>query len=158
MKKILMVIVGIIAVGLIIWSQTGGNNDPSIMGAQSEEDNDVEFQYTGNLSDVSGGNATGTASAGFVGGKYMLVATFQNLPDPMEGYFYEGWVVLREPSMNVRSTGKVEKTAGIYTNTFDSNEDLTSHNFYVLTLEPDDGDPAPAKHIVEGEMKRIDPQ
>lgn len=39
-------------------------------------------------------------------------------------------------------------------NTYSSGEDLTDHNFYVLTIEPDDGNPAPADHIVEGTLKR----
>ena len=105
------------------------------------------FDFKADLVDVSGGNATGVASAAF-DEEYLLIAEFEGLPHPEEGYFYEGWVVRQSP-LSVLSTGKAERSLGDYENAFKSDEDLTDHDFYVLTLEPDDGDPAPAKHILE---------
>ena len=110
--------------------------------------------YTGVLEDVSDSGARGSATAGYNFQEvYTLKATFSNLSDPEGTDFYEGWIVRRGLNFNVLSTGKVERNSeGIYENIFLSDEDLTDHNFYVLTIEPDDGDPAPADHVVEGEL------
>ncbi len=114
----------------------------------------MQFDYSGKLGDVSGGNASGTASFSFKDGKYNMFATFANLPEPTNGDFYEGWVVRKSPFEFI-SSGKLEKIDGTYTNTYSSGADLSGHNYYVLTLEPNDGNPAPAKHIVEGTMSKV---
>ena len=112
------------------------------------------FDYNGTLDDVSGGSAAGDAKARFKDGAYELVATFEGLPDPQGTDFYEGWVVRRGANMSVVSTGRVEEEAVGYLNLYMSSDDLTDHDFYVLTLEPDDGDPAPAAHILEGVLTK----
>lgn len=86
---------------------------------------------------------------------YVLFGTFDNLPDPKGDDFYEGWIVRRGENFSVISTGKLVKndTYGVYENFYMSNEDLTDHDFYVLTLEPNDDDPAPADHILEGTLR-----
>jgi len=55
---------------------------------------------------------------------------------------------------DVISTGKVDLVESKYTNIYNSNQDLTDHDLYILTIEPDDGDPAPADHIAEGILVR----
>jgi hypothetical protein len=112
---------------------------------------EVEYQYSANLEDVSGGTAIGVAYANYDEGGYVAYATFNNLPELDEGYFYEGWVVRKSPQ-NVISSGVVKMENGVYVNRFSASDDLTDHSFYVLTLEPDDGDPAPAEHILEGTL------
>jgi hypothetical protein len=84
-------------------------------------------------------------------GEYRLLAKFADLPELEEGYFYEGWIVRSEP-LSVISTGALEMDdeTGEYLNTYYAQEDLSDHLQYVLTLEPDDGDPAPADHVLEG--------
>jgi len=124
----------------------------------------MTYQYSGQLADVTegktirgintGGNSSGLSKASFKDGSYSLLVTFNNLPDPEGTDFYEGWVVRKGQQFSVISTGKVEKIDGIYTNTYLSGENLTDHDFYVLTIEPDDDDPAPADHIVEGTMTK----
>ncbi|PIQ78601.1 hypothetical protein COV82_00355 [Candidatus Peregrinibacteria bacterium CG11_big_fil_rev_8_21_14_0_20_46_8] len=114
---------------------------------------EMQYMYAGKLKDVSGGNAEGMAQATFENGEYKLLATFDNLPALDSGFFYEGWVVRKSPFHFV-STGRVDRINGVYTNVYSSADDLTDHTMYVLTLEPDDDDPAPADHIVEGNMKR----
>lgn len=109
------------------------------------------FQINGDLEDVSGGSSSGNAGASYNDGRYHLYAKFVDLPNPPEGFFYEGWVVNKP--FSVLSTGEVKRNYGEYINSFDSEEDLLDHTFYVLTIEPDDGDPAPADHILEGTMK-----
>jgi hypothetical protein len=118
------------------------------------EEVDYGFSYSGELVDVSGGQAAGIAQAGFVDGTYNLLAEFANLSDPEEEFFYEGWVVRNQP-LSVISTGRVDKNNGVYKNIFSSIQNLIGHSFYVLTLEPDDDDPAPAEHILEGTMSKL---
>ena len=122
------------------------------------------YQYSGQLADVTegktirgtstDGESSGIAKANFKDSVYSLLVTFENLPDPQGTDFYEGWVVRKGSQFSVISTGEVEKVDEVYTDTYLSGEDLTDHNFYVLTLEPDDGDPAPADHILEGTMTK----
>lgn len=114
----------------------------------------VSFRYRGELSDVSGGQASGVALMDWKGGQYMLHARFEGLPATSNGDFYEGWVVRKEP-FDFISTGRVVDVRGQLVNTYLSNEDYVGYDFYVLTLEPNDGDPAPAKHILEGTMPLV---
>ena len=120
------------------------------------------YQYAGELSDVTkgkvirgtstDGKSSGVAKANFKDGVYNLYATFSNLPDLKDSNFYEGWIVRKSLRYSVISTGKLEKVGNMYTNLYTSEVDLTDHSFYVLTLEPNDGNPKPADHILEGTM------
>lgn len=112
---------------------------------------EINYDYYGDLIDVSGGQAAGVAQAGLTDGLYNLLAEFDQLPELEDDYFYEGWVVRKEP-FHFISTGETIKQGENEFNIFSIQEDLTDHDFYVLTLEPDDGDPAPAEHILEGTM------
>ena len=128
-----------------------------------EEGEKVVYDWEGDLEDVTKGktilgvNTEGTSS-GFAqavfNNTYTLEAVFEELPDPEGTDFYEGWIVRREGGFNVISTGKASKIDGVYKNVYESEKDLSDHTFYVLTIEPDDGDPAPAEHILEGVLMR----
>ncbi len=107
-----------------------------------------QYPYEGALHDVSGGVATGIARAGFFNKAYNLYVTFKDLPDPVGTDFYEGWIVRTDPFRLV-STGKVGRIDGSYADIYITSQDFTDHTRYVLTLEPSDGDPVPAAHIVE---------
>jgi hypothetical protein len=111
-----------------------------------------DYNYHGDLVDVANGNATGKAYAKQSEESYMLYATFENLPDITDEFFYEGWVVRKSP-LSVLSTGKAVIKDGRYENNYLADGDLADHDFYVLTVEPDDGDPAPADHVLEGYLK-----
>ena len=115
----------------------------------------TEYDYVATLKNVAGGDSSGVAKAVYSKGKYLLKVDLTFLPDTEEGYFYEGWLVRKGLKFNVISTGKAEKLERVYTNNYVSEKDLTDHLFYVLTLEPDDGDPAPAEHILEGSLEEI---
>jgi len=146
-------------------SMMEGNPREDEMVKEVDEDaamemKDLLYQYKGELSDVTtgevqgintGGEATGVAKSNFDGEQYLLLATFEGLPEPASDDFYEGWIVQKDPFMFI-STGIVKKVDGVYTNVYKSGEDLTNYDFYVLTIEPNDGDPAPADHILEGTM------
>lgn len=116
-----------------------------------EQQKEVEYSFEGVLEAVDGGNGTGVAKAVFADGKYMMMASIENIPDPEEGFFYEGWVVRPSP-FNFISTGELEKVDGKWINNYMSETDYSDHIRYVLTIEPDDNDPAPADHVVEGDM------
>lgn len=122
--------------------------------------------YNSTLSDVTegreingfttNGNATGEVSVTLMGEqyKYFLAGSFKNLPVLSPDFFYEGWVVRTGNNPEAISTGKVFAVDNntTYINEFGTDVDLTDHDLYVLTLEPDDGDPAPAAHILEGTL------
>ncbi|NQV90706.1 hypothetical protein HQ487_04880 [Candidatus Uhrbacteria bacterium] len=105
------------------------------------------------LADVTGGGSFGIAHAQYLNGTYTMVVTMGNLTDPADDYFYEGWIVHRGTEFSVMSTGRAVKTGDGYANVYLSKADLSESDFYVLTLEPDDGNPAPAEHILEGTFK-----
>lgn len=105
------------------------------------------------LADVTGGGSFGLAFTQLDKSGFTLIAKMGNLPIPQEGFFYEGWIVRRGDTMSVVSTGKVQQVGEQTVNVFLSPTDFSDHDFYVLTLEPDDGDPAPAEHILEGTIK-----
>jgi len=141
-------------------------SDPMSKRINDEERTEMEsmvYRYSGELSDVTGGQdvrgintgggGSGIAQSNFKDGTYNLFVTFQNLPDPVGSDFYEGWIVRRGINFSVINTGRVEKVGGLYTNVYKSEENLNDHDFYVLTIEPDDGDPAPADHILEGTLE-----
>lgn len=86
--------------------------------------------------------------AAFSGETYSLAVLFENLPEPQNGDFYEWWLVQKEPFKFI-STGEIENKDGMDVNIFTSKTDYSSYDFYVLTLEPDDWNPAPADHIIE---------
>lgn len=113
-------------------------------------DQDFSSWNSAALADVTGGEAFGIARSQFVNGQYTLLVEMGNIPPTAEDYFYEGWIVRRGAELSVISTGKAEVHEEGYVNVFRSPSDLTDHDFYVLTLEPDDGDPAPDEHILEG--------
>lgn len=158
-KTILLIFTLFLLVGctkeVVIEKENVGNKisedivEEKIIEAESE----MTFSYQGKLEDVSGGSASGTSQANFSEGKYDLLAEFKNLPDPEGTDFYEGWVVRKDPFAFI-STGKAREENGTYSNIFSSDQDYTEYDFYVLTIEPDDGDPAPAGHILEGTMKK----
>lgn len=132
----------------------------STVGGRSVEEvasylkTDVKGWRAGALADVTGGGSFGLAHVQLVDGQFTLIAKLGGLPDPADGYFYEGWLVRRGAELSVVSTGRALRAdEDWYLNVFHSPTDLLDHDFYVLTLEPDDGDPAPAEHILEGTIK-----
>ncbi len=82
-----------------------------------------------------------------------IYAEFENLPDAWTDNFYEGWIVRMNGWLNVLSTWELEIKDGKHVNDRMSTTDISDHTFYVLTLEPNDNDPAPADHILEAHVR-----
>ena len=105
------------------------------------------------LADVTTGGSFGLAFSKIESGSYTLVSKMGNLPELSEGSHYEGWIVKRGDGMRVMSVGKAIKNEDQFIIVFKSSEDLTAFDFFVLTLEPDETNPAPASHILEGTFR-----
>ncbi len=99
------------------------------------------------LKDVSGGQAVGTAWRLFDGSKFYHKIEATNLAGVDKGYYYEGWLV---GDNGFFSTGRMSlegTKAYLY---FTSDEDKSAFRGVVVSLETEDGNPAPGKHILEG--------
>ncbi|MBI4435289.1 hypothetical protein HY630_01325 [Candidatus Uhrbacteria bacterium] len=139
-----------------LMAQTPVTSDPAVLAVpdiQTYLEANVRDWSAAALADVTGGDSFGIAHSRFASGTYTLVAEMGNLPDPAAGYFYEGWLVRRGEDFSLVSTGRVQKTDNGYAHVYLSTTDLSGYDFYVLTLEPDDANPAPAEHILEGTLK-----
>ncbi len=109
------------------------------------------FTHQAQLQDVAQGNASGIAKFTLEEDTYQLLAEFSDLPSLEPNYFYQGWIVKPSPQ-SVIDTGRVLQVDGKFINLYTSDTDYTDHTRYVLTLEPEDGNPEPDTHILEGEF------
>jgi len=77
-----------------------------------------------------------------------------NIAVAPEGYFYEGWL-MNPKTQEMVSTGHLHNNFGDVRHylDFEDKQDLQAHMNVVITLEPDDGDPAPSTRVAEGLMK-----
>ncbi len=102
------------------------------------------------LEPVAGTHGSGTATSDVTDGRFqhVVVAT---LPEPPEGYFYEGWLIRSRP-FDFFSTGRFIQHADDlkWYLVWDSPEDKRDFKKVIVTLEPDDGDEAPSEHVLEG--------
>jgi len=117
----------------------------------------IVWDIQGSLADVANTGGSGEAFLRYdvATNTSYIYAEIMNVPDPEGTDFYEGWIVKKGDVRSPITTERLEREApGMYTNVFEYQGDLSDGwNFYVLTLEPDDGNPAPAKHIVEGVLR-----
>lgn len=113
----------------------------------------VKDWWSAALADVTGGDGYGIARATLKTGSFTLIAQMGNLPDPASGYFYGAWLVRRRGELAVLPLGSAVKTQNGYVVVYLTSTDLSDHDFFVLTLESDDGNSAPAEHILEGILK-----
>jgi hypothetical protein len=169
--KITLTIILVIIIGFLgfQWFGQSSDNSPESTTEATTDTSPANGSETpryilsGSLEDVTEGkevrgiktlpSTTGTVQAGFAGETFIMEAIFSDLPEPQGDDFYEGWLVRKGLRFSVVSTGKLtDEGDGAYSNLFTSEEDLLDHDFYVLTIEPNDGDPAPADHILEGDL------
>jgi hypothetical protein len=101
------------------------------------------------LSDVSGGNASGTAYVLRENGQ-LYHTVMARLPELSQGEFYEGWLVDPFPRVSFFSTGKMEQlNDGRYYLAFNTEDEYPEFTQVVITLERVD-DQQPERHILEG--------
>ena len=103
------------------------------------------------LKDSDNFGATGTAWLGVYNGKTYHRILTKNMPALSGNNFYEGWLVRTGLNFSVFSTGRLKydpitKEANL---DFIAGGDKSDHRFVVVTVEPDDGNPKPDKHVVE---------
>ena len=127
---------------------------PSPIPAMTEEEKaaiDAVFAKEGAqmtlLSDVIGGASVGTAWRALAEGKFYHKVEASGLPALEKGFFYEGWLVGPDGFF---STGRVEVINGSGRLYYTDSQDKTAFTGVVITLEPEDGDSSPDKHILEG--------
>jgi hypothetical protein len=124
-----------------------------IIDADSLINQDFSGWGTAALADVTGGGSYGLAYANYQDGIYTLVSRMGELPALADGYQYEGWIVRRSEDFSAINIGPVMHTEEHLVSVYQSTTDLSDHDFFVLTLEPLDENPAPAEHILEGRIK-----
>ncbi len=103
------------------------------------------------LEDVSGGNASGEAWISVKDGETFHKVIAKNLPELQNDDFYEGWLVKRPAALGFFSTGNMyfDEIQVAWILNYETEGDKSNYPKVVITLEPDDGNPAPAKHIIE---------
>ncbi len=99
------------------------------------------------LKDVSGNQAVGTGWRHFDGTNFVLKVEVSNLPAGEKGFYYEGWLVSDKGFFSIGRMAAAEGQGKLY---YQTKEDKSEFRGVVVTLEPEDGNAAPDKHIVEG--------
>jgi plastocyanin len=165
-KKILILIILLVAAGgLLIFAQSDDSEDADM----KDEDEKMEETMPDStmmdddwaaaialapslaLADVADSGAFGTAWLAIRNTITYHRVIAENMTALTGTDFYEGWLV-REPAPGgFVSTGRMEydpvtKRASLE---FQIEGDMSDYRGVVITLEPDDGDPAPAAHIIE---------
>ena len=105
------------------------------------------------LADVTGGTSYGLAYVKFEKLKFTLYAKMGGLPTPSDDYHYEGWIVHRNTGMKIVNVGRAIQDKDQYIIAYSSSENLLTYDFFVLTLEQNDENNAPAEHILEGMIR-----
>ena len=127
---------------------------PSPVPAMTDEDKaaiDAAFVKEGSqmtlLSDVSGGNSVGTAWRVMAGDVFYHKVEASALPALEKGFFYEGWLVGPDGFFSTGRMAVIEGAGNLY---YRVDEDKSAFTGVVITLEPEDGNPGPDKHVLEG--------
>lgn len=109
------------------------------------------FAY-GALSEVEGYRANGVTQSHMFEDDFYLHTVTLNIEPAPDGYFYEGWLV---NGSSIVSTGHLSNPFGDVRHSlrFESAKEYSAYTKVVITLEPDDGNPAPAVHVAEGTLK-----
>ena len=99
------------------------------------------------LKDVSGGQSVGTAWRHFDGNVFSFKTEVSRLMSLEKGFYYEVWMVGKDGFFSVGRIGDIDGSGKLY---FIENEDKSEFRGVVVTLEQEDGDETPGKHVLEG--------
>ena len=111
---------------------------------------DLSSWRSGALADVTGGGSFGLAHANTASNQFTFIAQMGGLQIPPEQSSYEGWLVRRGERPSVIHLGTAVLVEDRYYVSYSAQENLESYDFFVLTLESNDLNPAPGKHLLEG--------
>jgi len=128
------------------------NNQPTEQKVEKTTEKDIFANAPViTLKDVTGNNATGKAWIAYEDGKTYHKVVAKNMPELQNEDFYEGWLTKDPSSLGFFSTGKMyfDKTENAWILEYEVDEDKSEYPNVVITLEPNDDNPAPAKHIIE---------
>jgi hypothetical protein len=171
MKKIIWIVIVIVLVAFLAWWWSSYDNkltpNNNVMLEEKEmdmplselvEEDIFEGVESFEIKDVTGGDVTGKAWIVVRDGETfhkVEVSIKKDLPIPENGDFYEGWLVKKTPTLDFFSTGEMIKDSetGKWILNYETEGDKSDYSEVVITLESDDDNPAPAKHILEGEAK-----
>ena len=106
----------------------------------------------GPVNGVEGSPANGVAQSHyFEEGLYLHTVQANVAPAP-DGSFYEGWI---SDGSNIVSTGHLTNPMGDSRHSlqFEQNQDYRAYTQVLITVEADDGDPAPGKKVAEAILK-----
>lgn len=112
------------------------------------------FAYTA-ITGTDDTRANGVAQSHMFEDGQFLHSINLNIEAAEDGYFYEGWIV-NGPS--VISTGHLSNyfSDSRHSLKFESTNDFTKNLHVIVTLERDDGNPAPDVHVAEGVLRVTD--
>jgi len=107
----------------------------------------------GAIAGVEGVNANGIAQSNYYSEGTYLHTVQMNIEQAPKDHFYEGWLV-KEGEAPI-STGPIKSRVGDvrHAMSFEITQDLREYTKAIITLEPDDGNPAPAAHVAEGTLQ-----
>ena len=106
----------------------------------------------GAMSGINTHPANGVAQAHYFEDGTYLHTMQLNIELPTDGFFYEGWLIAE--NKKPVSIGHLRSIVGDVRHQleFESDQDLREYTGVLVTLESDDGNPAPAEHVAEGKM------
>lgn len=104
------------------------------------------------LINVAKNNREGQASRIYKDGQFTL-KVISELPLLENDYLYECWLLRDNPIEYINVGQLTQETDEKYHLNFIVNKDYTDYNKVVITLEPNDENPAPSSHILEGVFK-----
>jgi hypothetical protein len=150
------------------------NSDVDTLNKGSDFDStdrvlEIKYQYFGDLVAVLNNkelkepvlkeNLKGNVKVSYLDNSYLLVASFENLPDFKDNSFYNGWLIKEEDTPSIINTGKAVKVGGVYINAYTSEKDLTDHDVYILSIERNDNIEKPSSNrVLNGEIKLVKEQ
>jgi hypothetical protein len=135
-----IIILAILA-GVIYWFRRP--QEPSIELPEQTTEEKIEEKFKtqipegvekADLTDVSGGNATGLAYRQIVNGVFSL-SILADLPDPPSGEFYQGWLVKTNGEEVMFSLGKFRIAKGGFLLDFSSATDYSDYKTVVVSQE-----------------------
>ncbi len=132
----------------------------------SDKSVDIKYQYFSNLAEVLENKKIadvtfkerlkGSVKITFLNNSYLLIASFENLPDLKNGKFYNAWLTKEKDFSDILDLKKALKVSGLYTNAYSSEKDLTDYDIYILSIEDDNKTETPSSfQVLKGKIEKV---